>query len=502
MSVDARGIARRLVRCAAALAVLGAVDATAAVPCAGLATLVLPDTTILSAADEPGGAYCQVKGVVAPANRFEVWLPVAWNGKFQGVGNGGLGGYINYSAMTLAVARGYATAGTDGGHAGSPLDASWALGHPELVEDFGHRGVHVVTVAAKAVAEAFYGTAPERSYFVGCSSGGKQGLTEVQRYPDDYDGAVVGAPAYFFTHLSMASNWVAQALHEDPDSRIPPATLAVIADAVVARCDGLDGVRDGLLSDPRRCRFNPARLRCKGAPSPACLTEAQVRGLRKIYAGPRTKSGRRLYPGFVPGGEIGSGTALGPAGDPNVGGWEAWIGGTTANLAVTIQDTFFRFMAFEDPAWDWRTFDFDGDVRTTDAKLAAILDATDPDLSRFASRGGKIVMFHGWSDPAISPLGSIDYLRRVVPHRRRDDFIRLFLAPGMQHCAGGPGPSSFDAVGALERWIEQGVAPERIVAEHRTNGAVDRTRPLCPYPRAARWDGVGDPDDAASFVCR
>jgi len=474
-------------------------------PCESLATLALPDTTITAAAHVPAGGYCRIEGVVAPSVRFEVRLPDAWNGKFQGVGNGALAGFINTFGMELALARGYATASTDTGHAGSPLDGSWALGRPDLVEDFGHRGIHVTAVAAKAVVEAYYGMPPARSYFVGCSTGGKQALTEAQRYPDDYDGIVAGAPANFFTHLTAASNWVSQAVHEDPASVIPASKLPAIAAAVLAKCDTRDGLTDGLVADPRRCRFRAKALRCAGVETDGCLTDAQVTGLEKLYAGPRTSRGRQIFPGFPPGGEIAAGSDAGPGGEPSFGGWETWIVGTMPGIAHLIQDAFFKYLMFEDPAWDWRTLDFDRDVRATDAKLAAVLNATDPDLRRFRDRGGKLVMFHGWSDPAISALNSVDYWQSVVRamrgRRRTDTFLRLFLAPGMQHCAGGPGPNVFDAVGALEQWVEQGVAPERLVAAHRTAGVVDRTRPLCPHPRVARWDGVGDSDDAASFTC-
>lgn len=500
----ARAAARR--SALAGALVLLAARAAGGASCESLTTLALPDTTITAAGRPAAASYCRVQGVVAPSVRFEVRLPDAWNGKFQGVGNGALAGFINTTGMEAALARGYATASTDTGHVGSPLDGSWALGRPDLIVDFGHRGIHVMTVAAKAIVEAYYGAPPARSYFVGCSTGGKQGLTEAQRYPDDYDGIVAGAPANFFTHLTVASNWVSQAVHADPASVIPAEKLPAIAAAVLARCDARDGLTDGLLADPRRCRFRPQTIRCAGTETDSCLSDAQVRGLEKLYAGPRTSQGKRIFPGFPPGGEMGAGAGPGPGGEPSLGGWEAWIVGRNPGLAHLIQDAFFKYLVFDDPAWDWRSFDLDRDVRVTDAKLAAIVNATDPDLRRFRDHGGKLVMFHGWSDPAISALNSIDYWGRVVRsmsgRRRTDAFLRLFLAPGMQHCAGGPGPSAFDAVGALERWVEEGVAPERLVAEHRTRSGVDRTRPLCPHPRMARWDGTGDPDDAASFACR
>jgi feruloyl esterase len=492
------------------VSLLGIARPTAAgTPCEDLTTLALPDTAIVSALTVVG--YCRVQGLVAPAVRFELWLPDGWNGKLEALGNGGFAGLINTAGMTLALARGYATVSTDTGHVGSPLDASWALGHPELVVDFGHRGVHVTTAAAKAIVEAFYGVPPSHSYFVGCSTGGKQGLTEAQRYPEDYDGIVAGDPANFFTHLTIGGNWVSQALHEDPASVIPVEKLPAIANAVLARCDARDGVADGLLTDPRRCHFNPTKLRCRGAETAACLTRAQVRGLKKVYAGAHTSGHKRIFPGYVPGGELNAATEPGPDGTPDLGGWATWIAGTTFPIQHLIQDSFFKYMVFEDPGFDWRTFDFDRDVQTTDAKMASILDATDPDLEPFRARGGKLLVYHGWSDPAITPLNSIDYRDQVVDTMRRvhglsasetDDFFRLFMVPGMHHCAGGPGPTSFNVVGALEAWVEHGVAPDSMLASHHTGGVVDRARPLCPYPQAARYDGAGDPDDAASFACR
>ena len=482
-----------------ALAMRSAAAAGPGLPCESLTTLTLPDTTIESAVSVPPASlppFCQVKGVVAPAVRFEVWLPVAadWNGRFEGVGNGAFAGFINAASLSVALRRGYASASTDTGHAAGLLDASWALGHPELVVDFGHRGIHVMTVAAKAIVEAFYGIPPRYSYFVGCSTGGWQGLSETQRYPDDYDGIVAGAPANNFTRLMVASNWPSQVLREDPASSILPSHLPLIADAVLARCDARDGIVDGLVDDPRRCRMRLARLRCTGPPADTCLTQAQITGLKKVWAGPRTSMGQQVFPGTPPGGELGA------------SGWAAWIT-NTSTLSHLIQDSFFKYMVFEDPSWDWRTLDLDRDVPVTDAKLAPVLNATDPDLGPFEARGGKIVMFHGWSDPAISALNSIDYYRSVVAATRRrgtgptENFLRLFLAPGMQHCSGGPGPNTFDPLGALERWVEEGIAPDQIVASHATGGVVDRTRPLCPYPLVARWDGVGSTDDAASFTC-
>src|SRR5262245_4433209 len=489
--------------------------ANAQMSCASLAMLAVP-ATITSAAAAPDGASCRVRGVFAPSDGFEVWLPMSgWNGKFMGVANLAGGGIVDTPfGMPMALARGYATAGTDGGHVGGAFDQIWALGHPELQIELGYRANHVMAGIAKAIVEAFYGVPAAHSYFMGCSSGGSQALMEAQRYPQDYDGIVVGAPGNPSTHMMAAYNWYSRSLHNDPASLIPPSTLPAIADAVLARCDARDGLADGLLADPRRCHFNPARLRCKGGAADTCLTRAQIAGLRNVYRGVRTSNRKRVFAGWVPGGEVGHGIDVrerGPTGAPTSGGWETWVLGPSP-LQHTIQNDFFRYAVFEDPAWDWRTFDVDRDLPITVDKLGTALDAADPDLAPFEARGGKMIMFQGWSDAAVSPLNTIADYERVVavssPRRRirsdlreTRDFFRLFMAPGMHHCAGGPGPNEFDVVGALEQWVEHGIAPDRIVATHRTSGIVDRTRALCPYPSVARYDGRGSIDDAASFSC-
>ncbi|MCW5888966.1 MAG: tannase/feruloyl esterase family alpha/beta hydrolase [bacterium] len=498
---------RRLpIRLTTLLLGLAAVPAAHAASCEALAMLVLPDTTITAAERPAGTAHCRVAGVIAPQVQFQVWLPDAWNGKYLGVGNGALAGYLNLPAMTKAVERGYASASTDTGHVGSPIEGAWAVGRPDLVEDFGHRAIHVTTVVAKALVAAYYGTAPARSYFAGCSTGGRQALVAAQRYPDDFDGIVAGAPAAHMTRLTSLGNWVSQAVHDDPASRIPGAKVPALAAAVLARCDARDGLTDGLVSDPLRCRFQPQVLRCAGAETDACLTDAQIAALAKLYDGPRTSKGRRIYPGYPPGGELGSGDEPGPISEPSIGGWETWLVGELPGIAHFIQDAFFRFLVFEDATWDWRRFDFDRDVARTEAKLGPVMDAVDPDLRAFRARGGRLLAFHGWSDSAIPATATVEYWQRMVRRmggrKRTRAFARLFLAPGMQHCAGGPGPNSFDAIGALEAWVEQGTAPARLVASHATDGVVDRTRPLCPWPEVARWDRRGSIDAAASFACR
>ena len=492
----------------------------AAAPCERLLALELPDTTITAAERVPAGsftppggaapvnvpAFCRAAGRTAPAIHFEVWLPQAgWNGKFQGIGNGGMAGSLYYDRLAAALARGYAAAATDTGHVTeNTFDATWALGRPDLVADFGHRALHLTTVNAKAITEAYYGAPPEYSYYVGCSKGGQQGLMEAQRYPDDYDGIIAGNPAHDWTRFYAGAHlWYAQATLADPESYLPADRLPLLANAVNAACDALDGIEDGVLDDPRRCRFDPAELTCAAGQDPAtCLTGKQVDAVRAIWSGSRNRRSEPLYPGLVPGGEAAP------------GGWARWVTGDApfTSLHWLAAEGFFRHMVFEDPDWDFRSFDYDEDLAFALEKVGRDLDAADPDLRPLRDRGGKLIVYHGWSDADISPLGTIDYYEDVVALigagddratalASTRDFFRLFMAPGMGHCRGGPGPDRFDALTALERWVELGEAPARIVASRVRDGAVDRTRPLCPYPEVARWNGRGSTDEAGNFAC-
>lgn len=513
------------------LAVLVApASAPAAGTCEGLARLSLRNTSITTAQSVPAGsftppggqplpnlpAFCRVAGVIRPSAdshiQFEVWMPsTGWNGKFQGIGNGGFAGSISFGGLAHALARGYATASTDTGHQGGGTEATWALGHPEKIVDFGHRAIHETTVTAKAAIRAFYGQGPRRSYFNSCSNGGRQALMEAQRYPADYDGIVAGAPANYWTHLLAAAIHDMQATLADPASYIPASKLPAIQAAVLAACDTLDGVKDGVLENPARCRFDPATLQCKGPESDNCLTAPQAAALKKIYEGPRNAKGEQIFPGYSPGGEA----------EP--GGWAPWITGTEPqkSLMFAFGTQFFKNMVYSNPNWDFRTFNLERDTKVADDKFAHILNATDPDLKRFQQRGGKLILYHGWSDAAIPAQNAIDYYRSVVAkmgQKEADTFVRLFMAPGMQHCAGGSGPNSIgqmagvegdplhDVDAAMERWVEQGIAPERLIATKYKTGmnpasGVARTRPLCPHPQVARWKGSGSTDDAANFGC-
>jgi feruloyl esterase len=437
-------------------------------------------------------AFCRVAATLTPTGdsdiRIEVWLPAeGWNGKFLGVGNGGWAGSISYPALADAVRRGYAAASTDTGHTGDGADASFALGHPERLVDFGYRAVHEMTVAAKAFVAAFYERAPRYSYWSGCSTGGKQGLTEAQRYPGDYDGIVAGAPANNWTRLMIGLLWYGRATLTDPAGFIPQEKLSLLNRAALAACDAADGVTDGVIENPAACRFDPQVLACKGEGGLDCLTPPQVEAARRIYRGasnPRT--GETLFPGLPPGTE--------PA-------WGAVAGGPAP---FPIPDSHFKYVVFANAAWDFRTLDFDRDVTRAEQADNGTLTAVNPDLSAFVARGGRLLLYHGWNDQLITAHNSVNYFERVratLGPSRTEPAVRLFMAPGMAHCAGGPGPNQADWLGALERWVERGEAPARIVASLLANGRVQRTRPLCAYPHVARYDGTGSTDDEANFAC-
>jgi len=474
--------------------------ALTAAQCAALTGLSVPSTTITSATVVPAGGglpeYCRVQGHVDTEINFELRLPTTtWNGKFYHEGGGGFVGSINPPGN--GIRRGYAEVTTDTGHTGgapaAALDGSWALNRPDRQVNFGHRGIHVVTVAAKQIVSGAYGRAPSYSYFEGCSNGGRQAAMEAQRYPTDFNGIVSGAPALDWVGLMTGFSWDEQALQAAP---IPPAKLTVIANAVVDQCDAVDGFVDGLVDNPRRCHFDPSVLTCPAADAPTCLTTAQVEALKKVYAGPTNSSGEQLHPGFPPGAEDG--------GD----GWQLWISGPSVfgpPLQFTFEDQYMRYFVFG-PSFNSLTFNFD----TGPAALAAsgeFLNATNPDLSAFHASGGKLILWHGWADHALTADRTIQYYddvsRAMGNKNKADEFFRLFLAPGMHHCGGGPGPNTLDALGALESWVEGGIAPEAITASHATaTGTVDRTRPLCPYPAVAVYNGSGSVDDARNFSCK
>jgi len=494
---------------------------SAAVPCEDLLNLQLPDATITEAALDTSGEFdppppappitglppfCRVVGVAQPTNAsmigFEVWMPTeTWNNKFEGVGSGGSLGSIGYTALADGLTRGYSTMANDNGHTGS----TWTFAQfPEKVIDFGYRAQHVTTQLGKLVTEAFYGAGPAHSYFVGCSQGGHHALMELQRYPEDYDGIVGGDPANYWTHLMTAELFNSlQASLGDPAKVIPPEKLPVITRAVISECDAKDGLVDGLIVDPRRCTFDPTSLLCPGEEEPTCLTAPQVDTVRQIYAGPRNpRTGEQVFPG-----EPNSSEAV---------SWQGlWVGVTVPG--GSSYEFFVHGVYGDNPNFDYHTFDFDADLAYTDSKpvvgetYASALNAINPDISAFRARGGKLIMYHGFSDGFITPYNSIGYYNDVVATVGRgnmplddvQEFARLFMVPEMGHCAGGPGATTFDALHALEHWVEDGIAPERILAAHlNPDRTVAFTRPLCPYPQEARYRGRGSIDDAANFVCR
>ncbi|MGE3508473.1 MAG: tannase/feruloyl esterase family alpha/beta hydrolase [Vicinamibacterales bacterium] len=477
-------------------------------------TLVISPTVTLS--DLP--PFCRVQGLSRPTADsrifFEVWLPApgSWNGKFLSSGEGGFAGTPNYTRNGLdggldeILRRGYATASTDTGH--SNTDPWWAIGHPERAADYLYRAKHLVTVAAKGTIAAFYGQPPRYSYFSSCSNGGRQGLIEAQRYPGDYDGLIIGAPWNFQSHSNAGFVWNAQALSA-PGAAIPASKLPAINAAALAACDTADGLADGVIANPASCRFDPAVLLCAGAESNACLTEAQVTAVQKIYAGPKNpRTGESIFPGFTRGSE------------------DAWTNLVANASATGLPNGYFANLAFENQNWDYRTFDFDRDLATADEKVGRLGNATSVDYRAARARGVKIIQYHGWNDQTLQPDYSPQYYEEVVRANgglaATQQFYRLFMVPGMTHCYGGPGAANFGAVGqqippvrdalhdiqtALERWVEQGEAPTQLVATKFTDDrpatrAVRLTRPVCLYPTVPHYRGTGDPNDAGSFVCR
>jgi len=434
-------------------------------------------------------AYCRVAATLAPSSdsdiKMELWLPASdWNGKFEAVGGGGWAGQISFPAMATALQERYATASTDTGHEGG--NADFAFGHPEKIVDFGYRAIHEMTLKSKEIIRSYYGRAARLSYFNGCSTGGRQALMEVQRYPEDFDGVIAGAPANAHIHLHAASVERNIELMKIPDHVLSQAKQDLLAKSVLAACDALDGVKDGLLTNPRKCTFDPSALLCKNGDSDACLTAPQVEGVKIAYRDVKTSTGEIVWTGFERGGEAGwtllrtQQTSIGPGALDSI-----------------------RILGYQDKNWDWHNFNLDRDVAFADEK-AGYINASATDLSAFKNHGGKLVLYHGWSDPAISPGNTVNYYSAVLSKmgQKQDNWMRLYMVPGMQHCRGGPGPDQFSVLGAIERWRETNAAPEQIIASHVSNNRVDMTRPLCPYPQVAVYKGSGSTNDASNFACR
>jgi hypothetical protein len=445
-------------------------------------------------------AFCRIEATLTPTPdsdiKVEVWMPASgWNGKFVGIGNGVWAGTISYFELGGPLSRGYAVAATDTGHTGNGLAADWAVGHPEKLTDFGYRAVHDMTVAAKAAVRDFYGSGPTLSFWNSCSTGGRQGLMEAYRFPEDYDAISAMAPANPMTDLMTQSLWTGFQAVRTPGAGLNGAKLAAVHKAYIAQCDEADGLKDGLVSAPRACRFDPAVVQCKAGDAPDCLTADQVQTMRAIYAGPvDPKTGKLVMPGFPPGSELQLALLI------------------SAPEPFPVATSYMRLLVFGDQkSWDFRKFDYGADAARARDYAARTLDVHPADLAPFFARGGKLLLSHGWTDgliPANNTVAFYEGLEAKIPAKQRQAQLRLFMVPGMNHCSGGEGPSSFDTLGTVDQWATSGKAPDRLTASRTASPAggpgpqqPPMTRPLCPYPAVARYKGEGPVDKAESFAC-
>ena len=523
---------------AAIVTLLSALPAAAATAtCSDMASLSLPATTITLAQSVAAGAVvtgttkapvglCRVAGTIKPGPqsnvKFEVWIPTdgSWNGKYQQIGNGGFAGSINAATIANGVSRGYATAGTDDGTSGPPSGAPAFIGNNDVLLDYGYRAIKVTTDASKAVVAALMGAAPKFSYFVGCSDGGREALKEAQRYPEDFDGIIVGSPvndqvgefgsSYLYDNQVILNGPQTGGV---PDAYIPPAMLPILSNAALAQCAGKDGglASDPFLNDPSGCWFDPGVVQCRSGQDPStCLTAAQVEAARKIYIGPHNRRGQLLFPGYEPGGESATGD------------WQSWITGASPTAHGSQYTLGFGFgcdLMQGVTTCDYLSIDVAAQDATARRTLQPILSSVNPDLRRFKRHGGKLIQYAGWADTAIAPQNGLNYYRKVQQTMGDvREFYRVFMVPGMAHCSGGAGPNAFgngttngpvidadhDLLKALESWVEQHKAPRQIVATHYLNNTASQgvqfQRPLCPYPERAEYRG-GDPDSADSFAC-
>jgi len=488
--------------------------ASSQTPCSGIPDLLLPDVHITRAVtidtakpENPVKVpHCQVDGVIGKETHFSLILPGNWNGRFTMGGGGGYVGQVQNAALGTAN-LGYATVGTDTGHQGNGLRADWALDDLERQLNFGHLAVHRTAVVARSLIRAHYGSDPEYSYFIGCSRGGGQALMEAQRYPEDFDGIISGAPALNWTGFTAEFVQNVQLNFPNPEnlsqSIITRDNLILLEARVLKACDEIDGVRDGVIEDPRDCTFDLASISsCPDDRAAAdCFTSLQRAAIERVYASTTNQDGS-IYPGQPCGSEA------------HPGGWFPWItgtdenllkqsGGKIPNLQFGFGTEFFKYFIFADSEWDYSRYDFSTWKEDTHF-VSTFVDATNPDLNPFKTRHGKLILWHGWSDPALTALGSIDYYEQVEaldPNVR--DYFRMFLVPGMLHCGGGPGPSQVDWTSLIVNWVEKGIPPERVIASALDkNGQVVRTRPLCAYPQRASYLGEGDTDRAENFVCQ
>ena len=509
--------ATKLFTLVAAVWAASAVPAAAAT-CESLATLALPQATVTAAeAVAPGAftqaggrggnpfadlpAFCRVAATLKPTAdsdiKIEVWLPAAarlegapgstaWNGKFLAVGNGGWSGNIDRNALAGGLRRGYAVASTDTGHEGG--GGPWMASQEKLI-DFGYRAVHEMTAKAKAIVNAYYGNAARLSYFQGCSAGGRQGLKAAQKFPEDFDGIVAGAPALNTTGRAIFAVYAAQALRKQDGSYIPSTKYPAIHRAVLEACDAKDGVKDDVLENPRACTWDPKTIECKaGTDDASCLTPAQVVAARGLYQPVKnTRTGKLIFSGLELGSEM---------------GWSTFGG----QQAFPIATQMFQEMIFKNPAWNYKMLNYDADMALVESIEKGNINAMDANLQPFLSRGGKLIQYHGWADQQIPPGTSPEYYQSVVERLGGADKVkngyRLFMVPGMGHCGGGDGTATFDMLAALEGWVEKRQAPDSIPASRVVDGRADRSRPLCSYPQVASYKGSGSTDEASNFVCK
>jgi feruloyl esterase len=462
------------------------------------------------AAEGNTAQHCRVSGVVAPEIAFEVSLPTPWNGRLYMIGNGGHAGEALDNPGRVAQVRqglehGFAVAQTNTGHyASREPGATMVLSNPQKALDYAYRAVHLTAVTAKEVANRYYARPVAKAYWSSCSNGGRQGLIEAQRYPADFDGIVANAPWVDQTGFTLGAIWNQRAFAE---THVSADKLALVAERAMQTCDAVDGLRDGLIDDPRQCSFDVARdvpsCTSGNEASGMCLTSAEAAAVQKVYDGPQSR-GRTLFPGFM----VGSEAVLPRPNGPATSGWMNLIapleaGGQTADFGLA-QGTM-RYLVFDPPQadWDFRKFDFDHDAPLLE-RWGKLANATETNLRDFRARGGKLLITYGWADAILQPLMGVDYYEKAAAANGSNstDFMRLFMIPGMAHCAGGLGPDQYDAVTAVIDWVEKGAAPDTLVAKKIVNGNVTRSRPLCPYPQVARYRGQGSTDDAASFECK
>ena len=483
--------------------------AWAAEPCEQLATLAtetvqITTAEVITSGDfiPPGGkavhglpAFCRVAAVLHPSSDsamgIELWMPEKnWSGRLEGTGNGGFAGHLAYASLAEGVKRGYAVVNTDMGMATPPgEDASVFANRPERWKDWGYRSTHEMTVEAKRLVAAFYQRPAAHNYFLGCSTGGEQAWMEAQRYPDDYDGIVGGAPANNRTLVHTSILWNFVVTEQTLAGQIPSAKLPYLAKAVMAACDREDGVADGLISDPRSCSFDPATMECAGTSNNNCLTAQQVEVARRLYTGPVDPvNGQKIYDGVPRGSEL---------------GWDHL--GRSADGGPPYAAIFIWAFGRD---WKWRSFDFDRDVTAMDQKLGPFLNATSTNLDAFRERGHKLLIYHGWSDWLVVPGESVrfhDSLAARYGTNKLGEFYRLFMVPGMTHCSSGGGPDHFDAMSAMVEWVERGRVPDKMIASQfaggEASGRTVRTRPLCPYPQVAQYRGHGSVDEEENFSC-